>query len=164
MIGRRVRIAEGTLGAALEREHREIDQAIESYISGSTAGENPVEPLVVAIRALRRHIYLEEAFLFPPLRDAGLMAPVFVMLREHGQMWKTMDALDSTVRSGTSHASVLDSCYALAGQLRAHNPKEEQILYPLADTALTASANAALEAFIASGQTPEGWVCEGAEH
>lgn len=100
-------MAEGTLGAVLEREHREIDQAIESYISGSTAGENPAEPLVVAIRALRRHIYLEEAFLFPPLRDAGLIAPVFVMLREHGQMWKTMDALESTVRSGTSHASVL---------------------------------------------------------
>ena len=64
-------MAEGTLGAALEREHREIDQAIESYISGSTAGENPAEPSVVAIRALRRHIYLEEAFLFPALRDAA---------------------------------------------------------------------------------------------
>jgi len=27
-------------------------------------------------------------FLFPPLRDAGMVAPVFVMLREHGQMWR----------------------------------------------------------------------------
>ena len=44
---------------------------------------------------LRRHIYLEEEFLFPPLRAAGMMAPLFVMVRQHGELWDAMRALDA---------------------------------------------------------------------
>ena len=111
--------------------------------------------------ALRRHIYLEEEFLFPPLREAGLMAPVFVMLREHGQMWKTMDALQLELNSGEiDDASALKICHELMTQLQHHNLKEEKILYTQAEQVLTASASAELTAFLDSGQLPEGWICE----
>ena len=89
-----------TLAAALEHEHREIDEGIEAFTSGQADAETQTAPLTRAMDALRRHIYLEEEFLFPPLRSAGLMAPVFVMLREHGEMWKTLDLLERGDRQG----------------------------------------------------------------
>jgi regulator of cell morphogenesis and NO signaling len=151
-----------TLGAALEREHREIDAGIEAFTSGLAAGESQTESLTRAMEGLRRHIYLEEEFLFPPLRAAGMMAPIFVMLREHGEMWKTLDKLDAELSRGTAGAAVAEVCRELEVQLETHNSKEEPILYPQADTVLTASASADLRAFLESGRTPEAWVCAGA--
>ena len=83
-----------TLGQALEREHREIDGGIESFLDELDSGVR-VDPsqLVTALESLRRHIYLEEVFLFPDLKAAGLMGPIFVMLREHGMLWRQLDAV-----------------------------------------------------------------------
>ena len=59
-------------------------------------GSRPVTadtaPVVRAMESLRRHIFLEEQLLFPPLREAGMIAPVLVMLREHGEIWQSLDA------------------------------------------------------------------------
>src|SRR5690554_5908558 len=84
-----VREGSVSLAAALEREHREIDDGLEIFSAGGEGTDERREALERAIRALRRHIYLEEEFLFPPLREAGLVAPIFVMLREHAQIWAT---------------------------------------------------------------------------
>lgn len=148
-----------TLAAALEREHREIDQEIEAYLAGRAADEGHTEPLIRAITALRRHIFLEEEFLFPPLREAGLVAPVFVMLREHGEIWDTMDALDTQLGADAADTAISENCEQLLSQLERHNSKEEPILYPRADSVLTAVAGASLRAFLAAGHIPEGWVC-----
>ena len=152
-----------TLAAALEREHREIDQGIDAFTAGlADDGDGDGDPaaLTRAMDALRRHIYLEEEFLFPPLREAGLMAPVFVMLREHGQMWNTLDTLDAELARDGAGSAVLDTCRELEAQLQAHNSKEEPILYPQAETVLTASAAAQLRTFLDSGTMPEAWVCQ----
>ena len=106
-----------SLAAALEREHREVDAGIVAPAAAPGGREPPAR----AIRALRRHIYLEEEFLFPLLRDAepGLAAPVFVMLREHAQIWATLDSLERELDTGT--ASGL--CRQLTVQLLHHNLK-----------------------------------------
>lgn len=149
-----------SVAAALEREHQEIDDGIKTFDAGVEAGQYRPEPLLRAVKALRRHIYLEEKFLFPALRDAGLVAPVFVMLREHGQIWRTMDALEAQVATGSADASVRKTCHELAVQLRHHNLKEERILYPQVDQVVSEPAHAELTAFIDSGRLPDGWVCE----
>ena len=151
-----------TLAAALEREHREIDQGIETFTTGLAAGDSQTESLRRAMDALRRHIYLEEEFLFPPLRQAGLVPPIFVMVREHGQLWKTLETLDTALGEKSPDASVPQVCAELAAQLQAHNSKEEPIIYPQADAVLTPAASAQLKAFLDAGQTPDGWVCQGA--
>jgi regulator of cell morphogenesis and NO signaling len=144
-----------SLAATLRRQHREIDTGIEEFLR---AGD--VWALTRAVRALRRHIYLEEEFLFPPLAGAGLVAPIFVMLREHGQIWVTLDTLDAAL-AGDADPEVLDAaCRRLTVLEQHHNPKEERILYPQADHALPAPAAARLQAFLASGELPDGWVCE----
>lgn len=148
-------MASETLAAALEREHREIDEGIEAF---TASGGQETGPLKRALDALRRHIYLEEEFLFPPLRDGGLMAPVFVMLREHGEIWRAMDRLEGELGGEAGQAAA----HELLAILERHNSKEEPIIYPQADAVLTPEAAERLHGFIASGRTPEGWVCQGA--
>lgn len=149
-----------TLAGALEREHREIDSGIEAFTSSSSRGPAEVEGLTQAVEALRRHIYLEEELLFPALRSAGLMAPVFVMLREHGEMWRLLDALEAEISADPAGPYVDGLIEQLVPQLEAHNVKEEAILYPQSSMALGEDAEADLREFMESGRRPQGWVCE----
>jgi hemerythrin-like domain-containing protein len=144
-----------TLAAALETEHRQIDGGIEEFIAGDGGDSTPLRG---SMEGLRRHIYLEEEFLFPPLREAGLLMPIMVMLREHGAMWQAMDALDALLTEGADRAAVVEACRGLLSLLDAHNSKEEPIIYPRADEILNAEASAELRDFLDTGTTPEGWV------
>lgn len=127
--------------------------------------DSPEEAMDVdqTLTALRRHIYLEEEFLFPPLRAAGMIPPVLVMLREHGEIWRTLEAiaagLDPEADGDATRAGVTGQCRELLAQLATHNAKEEPIIYPQGDNVLTHEAKDDLRAFIESGQMPEGWVC-----
>ena len=143
-----------TLATALEREHREIDSGIETYLAGRELGS-----LQQAMAGLRRHIYLEEAFLFPPLRAAGMFGPVMVMLSEHGELWQTMEGLDAQLADG---AAAEQTCRRLLDLLARHNEKEEPIVYPQADQVLPEQDAADLHAFLRSGELPPGWVCQAA--
>jgi len=151
--------ASTTLGAALEREHRDIDGGIESFVEQRAGGDIDPDPLLRAMAALRRHIYLEEEFLFPPLRDAGMTMPIFVMLREHGGLWNSMDALDAQLGDATAGEAVVGACRELLALLDAHNSKEEPIIYTQADRILTAEASDELRDFLDHGALPDGWVC-----
>ncbi|MEO6886674.1 MAG: hemerythrin domain-containing protein [Jatrophihabitantaceae bacterium] len=149
-----------TLSAALEREHHEIDAGIERFSVEPSSAE-AVEALRAAMTALRRHIYLEEEFLFPALREAGdaaLVAPIFVMLREHGRMWQSLDALDRALADGCDESTIWTTAHQLRAALTHHNIKEERIIYPETDRTLPPDAAARLAAFIGSGQMPSGWV------
>jgi regulator of cell morphogenesis and NO signaling len=148
-----------TLGAALEREHRDIDGGIEAFIAHSADGARDPAPLVRAMAGLRRHIYLEEEFLFPPLKAAGMMMPIFVMLREHGGLWNAMDALEARLNDATTDESLVSACRELFALLDAHNSKEEPIIYTQADRILSAKASDELREFLADGHTPDGWTC-----
>lgn len=142
-----------TLATALEREHHEIDAGIAGFLADPGAGDGALR---AAVDALRRHIYLEEVLVFPSLREAGLMAPVFVMLREHGEMWRLLDQADGS--DDPDRLSTL--CAELMPLLEAHNGKEEPILYPQVDAVLDDDLSAILREFLASGSMPGGWVCE----
>jgi regulator of cell morphogenesis and NO signaling len=49
-----------TLTSALENEHREIDRAVDEYLTTPDEGRERTECLTQAMTALRRHIFLEE--------------------------------------------------------------------------------------------------------
>jgi iron-sulfur cluster repair protein YtfE (RIC family) len=142
-----------SLAAALEREHHEIDEGIEAFTADPADGERDRKSLARAVRALRRHIYLEEEFLFPALHAAGLMAPVLVMLREHGEMWTTLGALDEA----PDDEAALTLCRRLNVQLLHHNLKEEKILYPELERVVPEPER--LRDFLRSGEMPADWVC-----
>ncbi len=152
-------MTDGVLSILLEREHHEIDSGMETFIEKLDGGCVQPEPLSAVLEALRRHIYLEETFLFPPIREAGMVMPIFVMLREHGELWRTMGALTDLVVDRADSEQLRATCRQLLGQLEQHNSKEEPILYPHADTDIPAQVSAELTRFIETGRTPDGWVC-----
>ena len=147
-------MSQGTLADALEHEHHEIDRGIGAFL----ADPQHAAALGGALEALRRHIYLEEEFLFPPLYDAGEVPSIVLMVREHGAIWRTMDAIDASLDAGAK-ARTVELCHELLGRLERHNATEEAVIYPEADTVLGAQAAARLRSFLEAGRTPEGWVC-----
>jgi hemerythrin-like domain-containing protein len=153
-------MSQATLSELLEREHHEIDAGIEEFTAGAASGGSSAEPLMGAIAALRRHIYLEEEFVFPALRAAGMVPSVFVMLREHGEIWTTMAAVEAELAGDALPEAAVATCQRLLEQLKAHNAKEEPIIYPQADAVLDADYQSRLREFVASGEMPEGWVAE----
>lgn len=172
---------EQSLSAALIQEHLQIDAGIEHFAQNLESVGNSTEvaldfaPLLTAFRALRRHIYLEEKFVFPSLHDPSLMMAIQVMYREHGRIWRLMVEVEALVGgpaasgwegsfgagqdSGDDAASLLARCRSLLAELDAHNAKEEPIIYPHTDADLTVSEREELHEFLASGKLPDGWVC-----
>ena len=146
------------LAVTLEREHHQIDEAIAAYIASPAHGRNP-EPLVRAVNALRRHIFLEEEFIFPKLRHAGTIAAMSVMLREHAQIWASLDTLDRELQAGVDDRMVAKHCHELAVRLQHHNLKEERTIYEQVDQALGGEEAAKLTALLAASELPTGWVC-----
>ncbi|GAA3775707.1 hemerythrin domain-containing protein [Microbacterium kribbense] len=147
------------LADALTREHHEIDTGVEAYIASLDGAADPA-PLQAAMHALRRHIYLEERFLFPPLRAGGMMMAIMVMLKEHGQLWRTMDELDAALAAGEDVTALRERCQGMLALLSNHNTKEEPVVYPRADSDLSDEQREQLAQFLADGTFPDGWVCE----
>ena len=159
-----------SLADALTQEHREIDASIEEFVAGAKQArhlDEIVPPLNRAMTALRRHIYLEEEFVFPPVQQAGLMMPVLVMLREHGELWRAMDALEEELAGygdqepgDEAMQDLIGRCHEMLDLQDRHNSKEEPIIYPHADTDVDAQTHQDLQEFMRSGAMPNGWVCE----
>lgn len=148
----------GAVDAALEREHREIDAGITGFSSEELSSEERRGGLRRAIDALRRHIYLEEEFLFPPMQ-ADLAIPTMVMLREHGEIWRSLDEIEAQLDRDDSEDSMLPACRRLMILLASHNGKEEPIFYANADEALSPDEGSELKGKIDSARMPLGWTC-----
>lgn len=153
-----------TLAETLTEEHHEIDHGFEEFVAGLDADKVDRLSVQRALDTLRRHIYLEEEWLFPPLRSAGLMMPVIVMLREHGELWDVMDRIEGLLGSiegdAAARAEVVTQCKDILERLDRHNTKEEPIIYPQADVQLPPETVDQLTEFLDDGRMPDGWVCE----
>lgn len=158
-----------SLAQALTDEHHAIDAGIEAFVARSQTPGGSVrdwaQPLLDAMAALRRHIYLEEEVVFPRIRRGPLMMPVMVMLREHGEIWRAMDDLEARLAADgvddePLRTELVGSCKLMLELLDQHNMKEEPVIYPHVDADLDANARAQLRELIASGTLPDGWVCE----
>ncbi|QXL84772.1 hemerythrin domain-containing protein [Comamonas sp. NLF-1-9] len=135
--------------APLQQQHQDIDFGVQGAMDGSS---DQVE-LARSLELLRTHLYLEEAVLFPAL-EGSVGLSIMVMEREHGLMWPLMESLAQACRDGASLESMQDELDELFQLLQVHNPKEEQILYSVADE------HAGLAEALAAAQVPEGWACK----
>lgn len=159
-----------SLSEAFTHEHHQIDAGIEEYLAQDESSDQHrrVVPLLSAMEALRRHIYLEEEIVFPHLPAGPLMMPLMVMRREHRELWRRMDALAETLRGDATGGGdgdgatdgLADACQELLSLLEDHNSKEEPIIYPHLDADLDPSEQARVRTLLEEGTLPEGWVCE----
>lgn len=142
-----------------------IDEGIEALtatVEGSTDEQVVTAAARQAADLLRRHIYVEEAHLFPALLEIGLVGPILVMISEHGQLWDILDQLSlELARSGDVQAAAQIG-RELLSLLAIHNMKEENVVYPTADRDLSAEHARDLITTVAEALVPAGWVCEAA--
>lgn len=150
----------GPAGTALEEDHRDIDARFEAFAASLSTDRVDVAALGDGTRALRHHIFVEEEIHFPVLRGAGVLGPILVMLREHGEIWDLLDRLEQQVRDEAPSAQLAETWQRLFQVLEAHNAKEEQILYPTGDQILSPEQADEICTALAAGRTPAGWVCE----
>jgi regulator of cell morphogenesis and NO signaling len=136
-------------------QHHQIDQGVAGIVDG---GGEP-QALAVALKLLREHLHMEEEALFPALAMSGLTMPVFVMKREHGQMWPLIRRLEAACAAGAGADTLRDDARQLLQQLKMHNPKEEQIVYAAADRYERSHPEASLVQAMAAARMPEDWVC-----
>ena len=136
------------ISSFLTRDHRRCDQlltACETAVSKRVwkAADEASEGLR---DAMHRHFALEEELLFPEIEQASSMAagPTSIMRREHDQMRQLLTDLGQAVvdRDRNTCLGALETLHFLNQQ---HNAKEEGILYPLADDALSGSSEVLLE-------------------
>ena len=146
-------IAEAGLGFEtateyLSWDHDRLDGLLESIRSGVERGD------WAAVRrhyaefhgGLDRHIRREEEILFPLFEErTRLTGPTEVMRQEHRLIRGALAMLNGAVGRGDARA-FRASLARLLAVLPDHNSKEERVLYPATDRALSESEQAALAA------------------
>lgn len=147
-------------GTVLESDHRTIDEGFDKFITLATAGTIDAATVAPAIEGLRRHIWVEEETFFPPLRQAGVVGPVMVMLREHGELWAHLDELEELLsKPEPDQAFILEASARITRALAQHNFKEENILYASAARFLDDESIHQIVAENLTAERPRDWVC-----
>lgn len=149
-----------TIGQVLESDHHAIDAQFAAFARSLEGDTVDTASLEAGVRALRHHIWVEEELHFPPLRAGGLMGPIMVMLREHGELWDLLDRLEAQVAAAAPNAEIATTWGEAAALLEAHNMKEEQILYPSGDQIIDTDTAADVQDALVNETTPDGWVCQ----
>ena len=150
-----------SIAEELEVEHRSIDARLADFVASLDAGEARAAAYRDSAGELRQHIYVEEQWLFPPLREIGLIPPVLVMLREHGELWGTLDEIDRLLDAASPDLDALrGACGRLGEQLDAHNQKEEAIIYRAASEQLDPQTQESVAMALADETMPDGWRCQ----
>lgn len=144
------------VGDVLEHDHGVIDGKFEEFRAGLARGEWLTEAFDTGAEGLRHHIYVEEESLFPALRTGGLVAPVFVMLREHAAIWQAMELV--AAQAGNDFDAAARAMSELEALLNSHNMKEEQILYPASAQVLSSEDTGAVQTLFENSQRPGGWL------
>lgn len=137
---------EATLGQrrsvldALAWDHDRLDALDEAAFHALATGDAPKARSLFAAfaRGLERHIRFEEELLFPVVEErAGFSpdaGPTAVMRFEHIEIRARLAEVEAAL--ATSSSSPARARAQLHAILEDHNLKEEQLLYPLADSVL----------------------------
>ncbi len=144
-----------TLGIYLTHDHHACDDLFAAAENAAAAGDWPraQQDFERFDAGLRRHFSMEEDVLFPAFEARTGMSggPTFVMRAEHRQMLGLLAEMGAALarRDGQAYLGQSETLLML---MRQHNMKEENILYPMSDQALSdrrAELLAAMEAITA---------------
>jgi DUF438 domain-containing protein len=132
----------GTISGYMTDDHRHCDELFAQAEEAADRGN--IASAVTAFRAFRQalegHFAREEEVLFPAFEQrGGGSGPTTVMRMEHAQMRALFQELDNALAAGDGH-SYLGLSETLLVMMQQHNLKEEQILYPMTDRLLAATA------------------------
>ena len=141
-----------TVNEALSWDHDRLDGLEARAFAARDHGDLVHAATLFSVFAfgLRRHIRFEEKVLFPEFETkagfSSTMGPTEVMRVEHREILEILERIERAIGQGDSSvASLRQDLHAVLGD---HNLKEENIVYPGTDRALTALERDALVARI----------------
>ena len=131
-------VVKPTVSRLLAGEHARLDALFDDACTCAGACDfvGAIGAFHAFAHGLAHHIELEERFLFPVFdARAGMLGPTTVMRHEHRALEQllALAAASLQARDGGQFAA---EAAELAALVRAHNLKEERILYPRTDAAL----------------------------
>jgi len=145
-----------TITEALAADHRRLENLRERAEDAlRTGGGGEAARLFAEFdRGLRHHIRVEEELLFPALeRDGGVrrdFGPIGVMLAEHRAIEGLLERLAREFSGQAADDTPGAPMGQLSAMLKAHDAKEEMVLYPMADRTI---AEAERESIVARIRT-----------
>ena len=155
-----------TISAYFEEDHDRLDTLFREF---QLAKRSDVAKAKEAFKAfkfgLQRHIVWEEDLLFPLWEEKTGMVeggPTQVMRREHRQIGERLEAIHQKVQERNPDSDLEEQ--ALLEALKAHNIKEERVLYPSIDNVTSEAEREAV--YRAMKDIPEERyeVCCGVDH
>ncbi|TAL71772.1 MAG: hemerythrin domain-containing protein [Rhodanobacter sp.] len=140
----------------LTDQHREMELGIAGLVDGSGSRAE----FHAAVLLLRKHIYVEEVALFPVIdRDRARWMALAQMRYEHGDMWPHIESALALLEARADLEAMLDDAAAMERLLHAHDRKEEEAIYSVADRYVAAGGQPPLAEMFASTEIPAGWRC-----
>ncbi|MAG34019.1 MAG: hemerythrin HHE cation-binding protein [Deltaproteobacteria bacterium] len=123
-------------------DHRRCDEKWIEVEAAAQAGDSEIskEKWRTFESGMLRHLRMEEEVMFPAFEQASGMTgggPTFVMRSEHEQMRGLLEQM-AAAANGEDYDELVDLGDTLLMLIQQHNQKEEQMLYPMAEQALTA--------------------------
>lgn len=143
-----------TISSLLGQDHRRLRAAWNGFVKGVEQRDIEAARSNFAVfdTGLRRHIRVEEGSLFPAFEEATGMhsgGPTFVMRSEHRQVEAILARLaDELSRADFDAIGRTLSETRPAELYENHDAKEEGMLYPMADRAISGESRAVVMAAI----------------
>lgn len=140
----------------LTGQHRSMELGIAGLVDGSGSRQE----LADAVHLLRRHIYVEEAFLFPVVeQDEGRAMALAQMRYEHGDMWPHIESAVALLAARADLDDLLPASEAMLHLLGIHDHKEEEAIYSIADRYHADATRPPLADLFQTYDIPDGWKC-----
>lgn len=128
-----------TIRAYFEQDHDRLDELFTTFRTLKRTEFSKAKEAFKDFKfRLQRHIVWEEEILFPLWEQQTSMTesgPTFVMRAEHRQVGEVLEAIHKKVQEQDAESDAEDT--KLLALLGAHNTKEERILYPAIDQAVS---------------------------
>ena len=143
-----------TISSYMTSDHHRCDELF-AQAEAAASGQEWVTiaaDFEVFLDSMRQHFKMEEEVLFPAFeqRTGMSMGPTQVMRMEHVQMRELFDAMADAVKQ-QDRDEFLGQAETLLVMMQQHNMKEEQILYRMADQALSDEMDEVLQRMRALG-------------
>jgi len=132
-----------TISAYMQQNHRDCDELFVRVEASASEGnwDDVARHFDDYNNSVERHLVMEEQVLFPAFEAAtgNTEGPTVIMRMEHEQMRGLLKVLKSCLDS-QDQQQFLGLTETLMMLTQQHNMKEEQMLYPMTDQALSDGA------------------------